>query len=494
MSDYDLVVINGVVVTDQEVGKADLAVKGGKIVGVGEPESFNQSKVTRIIDAEGAYITPGGIDAHVHLEEPPLFGRGSSADTFETGSRSAVCGGTTTLIVFAPQAKTEDTLLVTLESTHAKAKNKCYSDYSFHLLVANPSEHALSEFPALREAGISSLKIYMTYAALQLNDGQILDVLLAARQHGITTMVHAENNDLILWMTKQLEKRKMFQPKYHATSHPAMAEIEATYRAICLSEFIDAPILLVHISSPAAAAHIKQAQDRGLPIHAETCPQYLFLTKHDLDKPGFEGAKCMYKSPPPRESEQDQEGIWQGLENGTFTIVSSDHCPFFYDNDEIGKKTCITEEYPEGHFKYIPNGTPGVETRLPLLMSAGRLAPTKFVEVTSTNPAKLYGLWPRKGAFVPGESDADFVIWYPEGKMPPFELKNEMLHHNVDYTPYEGRTFEQWPRFTILRGQVMWDRDSGGLVGKSGQGTFVRRGPSSLRGPLSDEPWDIRGF
>jgi dihydropyrimidinase len=336
-------------------------------------------------------------------------------------------------------------------------------------------------------------QIYMTYAALQLNDGQILDVLLAARQHKITTMIHAENNDLILWMTAQLEKRKMFQPKYHATSHPAMAEIEATYRAICLSEFIDAPILLVHISSPTAAAHIKQAQDRGLPVHAETCPQYLFLTKQDLDKPGFEGAKCVC-SPPPRENEQDQEGLWRGLEDGTFTVLSSDHCPFLYDNHETGKKTCITDEYPEGHFKYIPNGCPGVETRLPLAMSAGRLELTKFVEVTSTNAAKLYGLYPRKGAFVPGESDADLVIWYPKDKLAPFQLKNEMLHHNVDYTPYEGKTLTQWPRYTLLRGQIMWDRDNGGLVGKAGQGTFLHRGPSTLKGSLSDEPWDIRGF
>ncbi|KAK4550849.1 hypothetical protein LTR36_000429 [Oleoguttula mirabilis] len=491
--EYDLLIVNGLVVTDQEVREVDIAIKHDKIAAVEARGSFKNAKAAQVIDADGGCVMPGGVDAHVHLEEPPLFGKGSSADTFETGSRSAVCGGTTSIIVFAPQQKNEDTLMTTLKATHAKAEGKCYSDYSFHLLIANPSENALSEFPALREAGISSLKIYMTYAALQLNDGQILDVLLAARQHKITTMIHAENNDLILWMTAQLEKRKMFQPKYHATSHPAMAEVEATYRAICLSEFIDAPILLVHISSPAAAKHIKQAQDRGLPIHAETCPQYLFLTKADLDKPGFEGAKCVC-SPPPRESEQDQEGIWRGLEDGTFTVLSSDHCPFLYDDNETGKKTCITDEYPEGQFKYIPNGCPGVETRLPLAMSAERLPLTKLVEVTSTNAAKLYGLYPRKGAFIAGESDADIVIWYPQDKLQPFQLKNEMLHHNVDYSPYEGKTFKHWPRYTILRGQVVWDRDGGGLVGQRGQGTFLHRGPSSLKGSLSDEPWDIRGF
>ena len=199
MGDYDLVILNGVVVTDDSVRDLDVGIKGEKIVALTPRGGLEGVKAGKTIDAEGAYITPGGVDAHVHLEEPPLFGKGSSADTFETGSRSAICGGTTTIIVFAPQTKDEDTLLQTLEATHAKANGKTYSDYSFHLLVANPSERALSEFPALREAGISSLKIYMTYAALKLDDGQILDVLLAARQHQITTMIHAENNDLILW-------------------------------------------------------------------------------------------------------------------------------------------------------------------------------------------------------------------------------------------------------------------------------------------------------
>nr|OQO04092.1 hypothetical protein B0A51_18317 [Rachicladosporium sp. CCFEE 5018] len=491
--DYDLVIINGIVVTDEAISEVDIAIRGEQIASLGPRGSFSNNTIGRTIDAEGGYITPGGIDAHVHLEEPQLFGKGSSADTFETGTRSAICGGTTTIIAFAPQQRTEDSLLSTLEATHKKAEDKCYTDYSFHLLVSNPSDRALAEFPTLREKGISSLKIYMTYAALQLNDGQILDILLAAREHGITTLIHAENNDLIIWMTAQLEKRKMYAPRYHATSHPAMAEIEATYRAICLSEFIDVPILLVHISSPAAASHIRSAQSRGLPVYAETCPQYLFLTKADLDKPGFEGAKCVC-SPPPRENERDQEGIWQGLEDGTFTVLSSDHCPFVYDDSETGKKTCISAEYPEGQFKYIPNGCPGVETRLPLAMSANRLEMKRFVAVTATNPAKLYGLYPRKGAILPGRSDADLVIWYPSGKLGTFALTNEMLHHNVDYTPYEGKPLTQWPRYTILRGNVMWDRDGAGLVGKGGQGSFLHRSMSSLKGPLSSEPWDIRGF
>jgi dihydropyrimidinase len=394
------------------------------------------------------------------------------------------------MITFAPQSKTEPSLLSTLSATHAKADNTCYCDYSFHLLVANPTPTALSEFPTLRSEGISSLKIYMTYEALQLHDGQILDVLLESRSCGITTMIHAENGAVIDWMTAQLEKRAMFAPKYHATSHPPVAEVEATYRAISLAEFIDAPILIVHVSTPAAAKHIKDAQDRGLPVYAETCPQYLFLTRSDLDKPGFEGAKCVC-SPPPRESEQDHEGIWEGLADGTFTILSSDHCPFRYEDDVKGKKSCLSEEFPLGKFKYIPNGCPGIETRLALALGANRLPLQKFVDVTAANPAKLYGLWPRKGGLVPGESDADVVVWYPPGKMESFDLRNEMLHHDVDYTPYEGRRMTQWPRWTVLRGEVVWDREGGGVVGKKGYGVFLKRGKSSLKGSLGEGGWDI---
>ncbi|OCK75446.1 D-hydantoinase [Lepidopterella palustris CBS 459.81] len=489
-TEYDLLIVNGLVVTDTETGEYDIAVKNEKVETVARRGTLSKAIAKRTIDAEGGYVTPGGVDAHVHLDEPPLFGKGSTADNYETGSRSAIAGGTTTIITFAPQRKSEDSLLSILQATHTKANQVCYSDYSFHLLVSNPSPLALSEFKTLREEGISSLKIYMTYEALQLHDGQILDVLLEARKQKITTMVHAENGQVIDWMTAQLENRKFFAPKYHATSHPPVAEVEATYRAISLSEFIDTPILIVHVSTPAAAAHIKAAQDRGLPVYAETCPQYLFLTRKDLDKPGFEGAKCVC-SPPPREGEQDHEGIWEGLANGTFTILSSDHCPFTYDDDINGKKTVLSDKYPVGHFKYIPNGCPGLETRLGLTLSADLLPIQKFVEVTSANPAKLYGLWPGKGAFIAGQSDADINIWYPPGQMEEFTLKNELLHHNVDYTPYEGKTMKQWPRYTILRGEVVWDREHGGVLGKKGYGKFIKREASSLAGSRDPGDWDI---
>lgn len=334
----------------------------------------------------------------------------------------------------------------------------------------------------------------MTYEALQLRDNQILDVLLEARRNGITTLIHAENGDILSWVTDQLESRGLYAPKYHATSRPQMVETEATNRAIVLSSIIDTPILIVHVSSPSAAAHIRHAQTKGLPIYAETCPQYLFLTRSDLDKAGFEGAKCVC-SPPPREGSEDHEAIWRGLSNGTFTILSSDHCPFVYDDGEAGKKSVLSERYPEGRFRYIPNGCPGVETRLPLVIDEGkkRLGLSKFVEVTSTNAAKLYGLYPKKGTLLPGLSDADLCIWYPEGKLEPFGVSNGQLHHNVDYTPYEGRQVGNWPRWTILRGKVMWARDEGGVVGEKGFGEFVKRGASRIAERSGEQgDWEVQ--
>ncbi|KAG9497355.1 hypothetical protein J7337_010215 [Fusarium musae] len=472
MEAFDLVIINGVCVTASDIGAYDVAIKDGKIALLAPSGSLAETNALRIIDAEGAYVTPGGVDCHVHLQEPAMFGKGSSSDTFETGTRSAIAGGCTTIVCFAPQQRHEPSLLKPLADAHDKARGNTYCDYGFHLLVSNPTETALSELGMLKAEGVTSLKIYMTYEALQLRDDQILSVLHHARNNHILTMIHAENGDILNWLTDQLEASKLFAPKYHATSRPPALEAEATNRAIVLSSIIaNTPILLVHISDPDATYRIRQAQTAGQPIFAETCPQYLFLTRSDLDAPGFEGAKFVC-SPPPRD-EASQEVIWEGLRNGTFTVLSSDHCPFSYDDTEKGKKACITHDHPVGKFRHIPNGIPGVETRLPLVFSADKLPLTKFVEVTSTNAAKLYGLYPKKGSMMPGVSDADLVIWYPNDKLPDVTIRNEALHHANDYTPYEGRTVKNWPRYTILRGMVVWD--NGEIVGKKGYGDFVQR-------------------
>lgn len=458
---------------------------------------------------------------------PALF---SPSEHTPSGTRSAIAGGTTTIIAFAPQCKHETSLLDILEATHQKASGICYTDYSFHMLISDPTPSVLSEFPILRQRGISSLKIYMTYAALQLRDNQILDVLLASRQSGITTMIHAENGDILSWMTEKLESRGLVEPRYHATSRPQVVETEATNRAIVLSELIQTPLLIVHVSSPSAATTIRTAQTLGAPIYAETCPQYLFLTRSNLcpnpnhpDSDPFSGAKYVC-SPPPRDSATDNAGIWLGLRNGTFTIISSDHCPFNYADTSTGKKSIISPEHPRGKFSGIPNGLPGVETRLPLVLTYAAengVSLQKFVELTSTNPAKLYGLYPRKGALIPGISDADLTVWYPpsergggegegnrKGKpMEAFQIQNDLLYHACDYTPYEGMTVRNWPRYTILRGEVIWDRESGGVrADKKGYGRFVERGSSSLdipglsarklnrEGGIKRGEWDVSTF
>ncbi|KAI0810749.1 hypothetical protein GGR55DRAFT_125248 [Xylaria sp. FL0064] len=497
MDEYDLVITNGVCVTAADVAPLDIAIRDEKIVLLAPSGFLSEARAKRVIDAEGGYVMPGGVDCHVHLQEPSMFGEGSSADSYETGTRSAMAGGTTTIVAFAPQQKNLDSVLAALANTHALAWNSSYCDYGFHVLVANPCEKALAEFDQLVSVeGVTSIKIYMTCEALQPRDNEILSVVLAARRNHILTMIHAENGD-VAWLTEMPETAKLFAPKYHGHSHAPMLESEATNRAIDLSSLVaDIPILLVHVSEPAAAARIRAAQTEGQPVFAETCPQYLFLTRDDLDQPGFEGAKCVC-APPPRDA-KDQKAIWRGLRNGTFAILSSDHCAFRFDDAVKGKKTCISDEFPVGKSRHIPNGFPGIETRLPLVFSARKMKLTKFVEVTSTNAAKLYGLYPRKGGIIPGVSDADLVVWYPEGRLGEFPLTNGMLHHDVDYTPYEGRTLNNWPRYTILRGKVIWDRDGGGVVGEKGYGRFLKRQESSLNGIWrtveEDDPFDLENL
>ncbi|MCJ1352738.1 MAG: hypothetical protein MMC33_002722 [Icmadophila ericetorum] len=362
-----------------------------------------------------------------------------------------------------------------------------------------------TEIPLLaQEKGITSVKLYMTYDIMKLNDREILNIMMASRKLGLTTMIHAENHDMIDLIIETLEMEGKTDPYYHAVSRPMIVESEATYRAISLSELTDAPILLVHVSSPIAVQHIRSAQTRLLPIYAETCPQYLHLlsdalkpTEHDH----FHGAMAVC-SPPLRETPGDQDALWQGIANGTFTTFSSDHAASKY-FVEGGKRLGLLDGKPR--FRKIPNGLPGLETRLPLLMKGvleNRISIHDFVRVACSNSAKLYGL-PQKGAILPGW-DADLCIWYPHtttatatGEQPttmmePFTLSNSHLHHDIDYTPYDGMTFENWPRYTILRGQVVWNRDleilmgregsAGGLLGKKGYGEYIKRGSSGLPG------------
>ena len=466
-SAFDLVIRNAQAVTASDTFQCDIGVREGRIVQLG----LALAGGAREIDAAGRTVTPGGVDAHCHLDQPmPAPMR--MADGFASGTRSAACGGTTTVIPFAAQAKGQS-LRAAVDDYHRRAEGQAHVDYAFHLIVSDPTPTVLrEELPALIREGYSSFKIYMTYDDLKLDDGQVLDVLDVAREHGAMAMIHAENADCIEWLTRRLEAAGRTAPRYHAHARPMLVEREATHRAIALAELVDVPILVVHVSGREAVEQIRWARAHGLSVFAETCPQYLFLTAEDLGlDDSYQGAKCVC-SPPPRDK-ANQQVIWDGLNDGLFTVFSSDHAPFRFDDPE-GKK-------PGGQevgFRHIPNGIPGLETRMALLWSegvmAGRITPQKFVELTATNPARAYGLHPRKGSIAVG-GDADLVIWEER----EFVLGNARLHHDVDYTPYEGMRLSAWPAMTLARGEVVWD--GAAFTGRTGHGRFLPCGAPTLQ-------------
>lgn len=456
---FDLVIRNGTIATASDEFKADVGILDGRIVAL----ASHLPKGREEIDATGKLVLPGGVDAHCHFDQPTSDGS-RMADDFETGPRSAAFGGTTTVIPFACQQKGQS-LRAAVADYHDRARGKSIIDYAFHLIVTDPTEQVLGqELPALIREGYTSFKIYTTYDDLKLNDRQIIEVLALAKREGALTMIHAENSDVIAWLTDALELSGQTAPRYHADARPAIAEREATHRAISLAEIVGVPLLVVHVSGGEAMEQIAAARHKGLQIFAETCPQYLFLTADDLNLDGFEGAKHIC-SPPPRDA-ASQESVWRGLQDGTFQVFSSDHAPFRFDDAE-GKKL----RGDGASFAHVPNGIPGVETRLPLLFSEGvvkkRISLRRFVELTSTNPARLYGLMPRKGTIAIG-ADADIAIWDP---MKQVTIANDMLHHNVDYTPYEGRVVTGWPETVLSRGEVIV-RD-GTLLAAAGRGAFL---------------------
>ncbi|HTO48803.1 MAG TPA: dihydropyrimidinase, partial [Burkholderiales bacterium] len=361
MTDFDLVIRNARVATAADVFDSDIGVKDGSIAALAR----GLPKAKQEIDAAGRWVLPGGIDGHCHFDQPMTDGS-KMADDFHTGTLSAACGGTTTVIPFACQLKGQS-LQAAVDDYHRRAEGKSVIDYAFHMIVSDPTERVLKEeLPRLVANGYTSFKIYMTYDDLKLNDRQILETLAAARREGAMAMIHAENTDCIAWLTEQLLAAGHTAPKFHATSRPMLVEREATHRAIALSELVDIPILIVHVSGREAVEQIRWAQGKGLRVYGETCPQYLFLTGDKLEGEGFHGAKCVC-SPPPRDK-ANQAAIWHGLENGVFQVFSSDHAPFRFDGPE--GKQIAGKAAP---FSKIPNGIPGVETRLALLFSAGVL-------------------------------------------------------------------------------------------------------------------------
>ncbi|MFL0691811.1 MAG: dihydropyrimidinase [Agrobacterium tumefaciens] len=462
---FDTVIRNGTVVTASDSFVSDVGIKDGRIAALAD----DLTDADEVIDATGLFILPGGIDSHVHLDQPS--GKGIvMADDFDSGTRSAAIGGNSSVLAFCMQEKGQS-LREALKVYHGKAEGKCHIDVSFHLVVTDPTAEVLGqELPALVEDGYTSLKVFMTYEGLRLRDDEILATLDTARRTGALVMVHCENEDAIRYLIGRHEEEGKFAPKYHATTRPVAAEREATHRALSLAEIVDVPIVIVHVSNREAMEEIRRARQRGQKIAGETCPQYLMLTADDLDLEGLDGAKFVC-SPPPRDK-PSQDACWEGLEQGVFDLFSSDHCPFRFDDPE-GK----LNEKGKRHFRWIPNGIPGVATRLPILFSEGvmkgRIDINRFVAVTSTNHAKLYGMYPQKGTIAIG-SDADIALWDPTKQL---VLTNEILQHGADYTPYEGLAVTGWPVRLLVRGKTVMDQ---GSIVRAAEGRYLSRKRSVL--------------
>lgn len=461
----DLVIRGGTVVTPTGTRTCDVGVRDGRIAALGNGLSGN-----RTIDASGKLVLPGGVDSHCHIEQLSSFGI-LCADDFHSATVSAAFGGTTTVIPFCAQHRT-DALPAVLADYHERAREKAVIDYAFHLILANPDEATLgTHLPEAIRGGIRSFKIFMTYDRMRLHDEQILDVMAAARREGALVMVHAENHGVISWLANRMVKQGNTLPRYHAIAHTRGSEAEAINRIIALAELMDCPVLVVHVSTIEGIDLIRKARARGLKVYGETCPQYLFLTAKDIDA-GLAGA-AFCCSPPPRD-EAAQEACWAGLKDGTLGVYSSDHAP--YRMDASGK-------LPKGEattFKEMANGVPGLELRLPLLFTfgykAGRITLEDFVEMTAGAHAKLYGLHPRKGAIVEG-ADADLALWDPEKR-----VTIEATRDNAGYTPYKGRQLTGWPVTVLSRGEVIVD--DGKVSAARGRGQFIAREPTESMHPL----------
>ncbi len=469
MPSYDTIISGGTIATASDTFSCDIGIRDGRIAALGH----DLGEAGEVIDATGRLVLPGGIDSHVHFAQPSGPGI-VMADGFESGTRSAAFGGNTTVLPFCVQQKGQ-TLREALKIYHAEADGQCYVDVSFHLVIADPTEQVLGqELPALVEDGYTSFKVFMTYEGMALTDFEMLEVMSVARRTGALVMIHAENFDAIRFLVDKLEREGNVAPYYHAISRPIPVEREATHRAISLAELVDVPIMIVHVSNGEAMEEIRRAQAKGMKVYGETCPQYLVLTEKDLNGLNMEGAKYVC-SPPPRDK-PSQEECWRGLETGIFSVFSSDHCPFRYD-DPAGKLN------PKGRtsFRWVPNGIPGVAARLPILfsegVSKGRIDLNRFVALSATNHAKTYGLYPKKGTIAVG-SDADIAIWDPERTL---TLTHDLLKDGADYTPYEGIDIKGWPVLTMVRGRVVM-RD-GELEGEKGFGAYLSREKSPYAAP-----------
>ncbi len=463
----------GTVVTATDLYRGDVLIEDEKISAVMAPnvdltpfgdQTHADQTLDRTIDAAGKFVIPGGIDVHTHLDMP--FGGTTSADDFESGTIAAAHGGTTSVVDFAIQYRGQ-TLRHALDAWRAKADGKAAIDYGFHMIVTDLNDSVEREMDELVREGVTSFKLFMAYPGVfMLDDASIFRALLRTRENGGTICMHAENGGVIDVLVQRALAEGNTAPKYHALTRPARAEAEATHRAIALAEIAGVPIYIVHLSAAEALEMVTEARDRGLPAYAETCPQYLFLSYDNYEEPGFEGAK--YVMSPPLRPKETQDRLWRGLASNDLQAISTDHCPF-----------CMKEQKELGRddFSKIPNGAPGIETRMSLVhdggVRTGKISWNRFVELTSTSPAKIFGLFPRKGTIAPG-SDADLVVFDPNRKQ---TLSAKTLHMKVDYNPYEGREVTGVSDTVLSRGKVVVE--NGKFTGRAGAGSFLKRSPRS---------------
>ena len=468
-----IIIKSGTLITASETFDADILIDGEKIVSVGKNIDISNAQ---LIDAAGKLVMPGGIDPHTHLDLP-MFATVSSDDHY-TGHKAAAFGGTTTVMDFVPQDY--DTLREAVEVWHAKADDKAAIDFSFHMNITRLDEQVEREIPQLLDLGITTLKVFMAYnSRLRLQDGEIYRVLRIAREYGMLTMLHAENGDVIDILVAEALADGHTSPEWHARTRPGWGGVEAVLRGAALAKQADSPLYVVHVNQVGEAEQLGYARQRGVNIIGETCPPYLFFTDQQLERP--DGAKWICS--PPMRTIEDNQGLWQALADGTIQTIGTDHCPFFFDGTQAieyeGKPVAIPgKELGKDDFSKIPNGVPGVGDRLPIMwtygVGAGRITPNQFVALTSTNVAKIFGLYPQKGALVPG-ADADIVIWDPNRR-----LTYGVAHaqHRTDYNLYENWELVGYPEKVFLRGDLIVDGEH--WLGKPGGGRYLSREPNAI--------------
>lgn len=462
MFTYDLLIKNGKIVTSGDCYIADIGIKNGKIKDISDEIALDKAK--KVFDASGKVVIPGGIDVHTHLDMP--FGGTYSSDNFETGTKAAAIGGTTSIIDYAVQPK-DKTLNETIDIWNEKAKGKAVIDYGFHLAVTKLNDTTREELPKLLKNGFPSFKVFMVYDGMRLRDGELMEILKIAKDNDGLVCVHAENYDSINYRIEGLLAEGKTEPIYHAVSRPQKCEAEATNRAVKLAEMLDAPIYIVHVSNGEASDIITNSRKQGFKTMGETCPQYLLLSIDNYREEGFNGAKYVM-SPPLRES-FNQELLWDNLRLGDLQSIATDHCPFFMDQKRIG----------ENDFTKIPNGAPGIEARIALIhhfgVNGGHISMERFVELTSSNPAKIFGMYPQKGT-IAVNSDADIVIFDTDKEV---TISIDNLHEEVDYTPYEGFKVKGYPIATFSRGELI--AEDGEYIGDEGRGLLLKRGKPEIQ-------------